>query len=80
MKTSDRANPLYRRLVLVGQVLAVLVGLKYGFEFGNRISGTVLGIVVAINAAVFCSIVVGVIADRAFRQKATDRSEPQAGP
>jgi hypothetical protein len=75
-ESSDRPRPLQRRVVQVSQVVAVVVGLKYGYDFGRQISGTLLGIVLAINGAVFCAITVGMIADRAFGQRQGNRDEP----
>ena len=77
MKTLHSPTTLLRRsLVLVAYLVAIIAGLKYGFDFGKHISGTALGIVLAINSAVFCSFVVGMAVDRAFPQKATEPEQP----
>lgn len=75
-ETSEQPRPLQRRVVQVTQIVAVVVGLKYGYDFGKQISGTLLGVVLAINGAVFCAIVVGMVADLAFGHRRVDRNEP----
>jgi len=61
-----------RRNVLRGIYgVAIVIGLKYGYDFGNQISGTLMGIVGAVNGALFCAILVGVIAEKLFRARPT---------
>ena len=46
MKILHSPHTLLRRsLVLVAYLVAIIAGLKYGFDFGKQISGTALGIV-----------------------------------
>jgi hypothetical protein len=43
---------------LIPYVLAVCLGLKFGYDFGMQISGPLMAVITAIIGAVFCSIVV----------------------
>jgi hypothetical protein len=79
MTTSDNPRRLQRILVPVAHGAAAVAGLKYGYDFGAEISGKLLGIVLAINGAVFCSIVVGMVVDRARQvlgRRTTNRDAP----
>jgi uncharacterized membrane protein (DUF485 family) len=79
MKRIGNAPSLRRIVPLVAYVIAIAAGLKYGYEFGAQISGTILGVVLAINGAVFCSIVVGILVERAertFSRRADDQRAP----
>jgi hypothetical protein len=54
-----------RRVVLaLVYVLAATIGLLASYDFGSRIGGMFVGVVLALNGAVFCSIVVGAVAER----------------
>jgi hypothetical protein len=39
-------------------LVAVGVGLKFGYEFGMQISGPIMAVITALLGAVFCSIIV----------------------
>lgn len=79
MKTFGKAPPLRQIVILIAYAMAIVAGLKCGYDFGAEISGAVLGVVLAINGAVFCSIVVGMLveqAERALDKRAAGRDEP----
>jgi hypothetical protein len=45
-------------LFWIPYLLAVGVGLKFGYEFGMQISGPIMSVISALLGAVFCSIIV----------------------
>ena len=45
-------------LFLIPYLLAVGLGLKFGYDFGMQISGPLMAVITAIIGAVFCSIIV----------------------
>ena len=45
-------------LFLIPYLLAVGVGLKFGYDFGMQISGPIMAVITAIIGAIFCSIIV----------------------
>jgi hypothetical protein len=45
-------------LFLIPYLIAVGVGLKFGYDFGMQISGPIMAVITAIIGAVFCSIIV----------------------
>jgi len=45
-------------LFLIPYVLAVCLGLKFGYDFGMQISWPIMAVITAIIGTVFCSIVV----------------------
>ena len=45
-------------LFLIPYLLAVGIGLKFGYEFGMQISGPIMAVITALLGAVFCSIIV----------------------
>ncbi len=76
MKNFLTARTPRERVILVINVVAIVVGLVYGYDFGHRIGGSwILGVVAALNTALFCSLFVDFMADRVFRQKTTRRDE-----
>jgi hypothetical protein len=56
-----------RWLVALAYGLAALVGMVYGYDFGKVIGGPFVGVVLALNSAVFCSIVIGALAEKLCR-------------
>ena len=77
MKNPLATRTARERLILVINVVAIIVGLFYGYDFGHRIGGSwILGVVAALNTALFCSLFVDFVADRVFRQKTMPRDEP----
>ena len=54
-------------LFLIPYVLAVCLGLKFGYDFGMQISGPIMAVITAIIGAVFCSIVVESFLDKKRR-------------
>ena len=77
MNTTTRPRSLARRLLVVAAyMVAVAVGLKFGYDFGAQISGKLLGIVLALNGAVFCSFVVSMVIDRVAGPKPSKPGEP----
>ena len=76
MTNSGGAHRPYRRLIQFIYLVAIVIGLKYGYDFGNRISGMILGVVVALNAAVFCVIIISVVVERLERLMGVDREQP----
>jgi hypothetical protein len=75
-ETADRRPTLRRVVVALAQLVAVGVGLKYGFDFGQEISGTALGVVLAINTALFGAMMVGMVTDWVFKPRGAQRTEP----
>ena len=64
MATTDDPGK-YRNYLRYGIcAVAVMVGLKYGFDFGNQIIGPLMGVVGALNGALFCALISDFIADR----------------
>ena len=45
MKTSTASSPLQRLLTPIAYLVAILIGVKYGYDFGAQMSGTILGII-----------------------------------
>jgi len=45
-------------LFLIPYLIAVGLGLKFGYEFGMQISGPTMAVITALLGAVFCSIIV----------------------
>ena len=45
-------------LFLIPYLVAVGVGLKFGYDFGMQISGPIMAVITALLGAVFCSIIV----------------------
>ncbi len=45
-------------LFLIPYLIAVGLGLKFGYDFGMQISGPIMAVITAILGAVFCSIIV----------------------
>ena len=45
-------------LFLIPSLLAVCLGLKFGYDFGMQISGPIMAVITAVIGVVFCSIVV----------------------
>jgi hypothetical protein len=66
METSTERSSFRRYLRYGISVVAVAVGLKYGFDFGNQISGPLMGVVGAINGAVFCALILDYLIERIF--------------
>lgn len=62
--SNNGARALQRSVLALVYVLAAAVGLVSGYDFGSRIGGIFVGVVLALNGAVFCSIVVGAVAER----------------
>jgi hypothetical protein len=69
----------FRRYLRYGvSFVAVMVGLKFGFDFGNRISGPLMGVVAAINSAVFCALILDFITERLFPVRKGRREDPRS--
>ncbi|MCE2947388.1 MAG: hypothetical protein ACK515_19385 [bacterium] len=66
METSTERSRFRRYLRYGISVVAIAVGLKYGFDFGNQISGPLMGVVGAINGAVFCALILDYLIERIF--------------
>lgn len=45
-------------LFLIPYLIAVGIGLKFGYDFGMQISGPIMAVITALLGAVFCSIIV----------------------
>lgn len=60
-------------------VLAALAGLVTSYDFGVQIGGPLVGVVLALNGALFCSIVVGALAERLCRAWPQSSRQPQPG-
>jgi hypothetical protein len=49
---------LRNALFWIPYLIAVGIGLKFGYDFGMQISGPMMAVVTALIGAVFCSIIV----------------------
>jgi hypothetical protein len=49
---------LRNSLFWIPYLIAVGIGLKFGYDFGMQISGPMMAVVTALIGAVFCSIIV----------------------
>lgn len=55
--------PKRKHLMWLGCVLAVPLGLKWGYDFGNQLNGPWLGLLTAANTALLCALLVDWLAD-----------------
>lgn len=69
-------HALLRRLVQAAQVAAAAAGAIASYQFGLRISGVPLAVLLAANGAFFGTIMVGFIADLAWRERLTAACDP----
>lgn len=77
MKNILTAKTPRERTIVAVNVVAIVIGLVYGYDFGHRIGGSwILGVVAALNTALFCSLFVDFVGDRLFRPKTMTREEP----
>lgn len=76
MKSPASRETRQRRWVLAGTAVAVVVGLKLGYDAGVQISGSMwLGLAMAANAAVFGAFCVGLLADFVLKRSAADQNK-----
>ena len=64
-QTPALSSTALRKLgVWIGCLLAVPLGLKWGYDFGNQLNGPWLGLLTATNTAALCALLVDWLVDR----------------